>query len=169
MGNKMEETNAVQENTMTETIIGYLVGIPLFDKLHAHELRSIAPYMDLIEIYKDEILFKEGDRGDFVCFVADGTLEVAKQSVTGENVVITELSRGRSIGEMSVIGDFPRSATAKALVQTKLIVLTQKGFELILEKHPRIGIKVIKGISRLLSLSLRDTSGRLADCILPLG
>ena len=104
-----------------------------------------------------------------MCFVADGALEVAKQSITGESVVITELRRGRSIGEMSVIGDFPRSATVKALEEAKLIVLTQRSFELILEEHPRIGIKVLKGISRLLSLSLRDTSGRLADSILPLG
>jgi CRP/FNR family cyclic AMP-dependent transcriptional regulator len=81
--------------------------------------------------------------------------------------VITELSRGRSIGEMSVIGDFLRSATVKAQTETKLIILTQRNFELILEEYPKIGIKILKGISRLLSLSLRDTSGRLADYILP--
>ena len=165
----MEETEVIQENNTEQTIIDFLIGIRLFDKLQAHELGIVARYMNFIEINKGEILFKEGDKGDYVCFVADGTLEVVKQSVTGESVVITELSRGRSIGEMSVIGDFPRSATVKALREAKLIVLTQKAFELILEEHPKIGIKVLKGISRLLSLSLRDTSGRLADYMLPLG
>ena len=165
----MKETEAIQENKTTETIIDFLIDLPLFDKLQAQELKIIARYMNLIEMNKGEILFKEGDKGDYVCFVADGTLEVIKQSVTGESVVITELSRGRSIGEMSVIGDFPRSATVKALGEAKLIVLTQRSFESLLEEHPKIGIKVLKGISRLLSLSLRDTSGRLADHMLPLG
>jgi len=154
---------------MTETIVDFLIGIRLFDKFQADELGIVARYMNFIEINKGEILFKEGDKGDYVCFVADGTLEVVKQAVTGESVVITELSRGRSIGEMSVIGDFPRSATVKALGEAKLIVLTQRSFESLLEEEPKIGIKVLKGISRLLSLSLRDTSGRLADHMLPLG
>jgi len=154
---------------MREGIIDFLTYIRLFDGFNQNELEIITRHMNLIEINKDEILFKEGDRGDYVCFVVDGTLEVIKQSVTGESVVITELSRGRSIGEMSVIGDFHRSATVKACTQAKLVTLTQKDFESILQGYPKLGIKMLKRISRLLSLNLRDTSGRLVDYMLPLG
>ncbi len=165
----MKETEVIQENKMTETIIDFLIDLPLFDKLQAQELKIIARYMNLIEMNKGEILFKEGDKGDYVCFVADGTLEVIKQSVTGERVVITKLSRGRSIGEMSVIDNFPRSATIEALTEAILVILRRKGFESILEEHPKIGIKILKKISRLVSLNLRKTSSRLADYMLPLG
>jgi len=74
----MKETEAIQENKTTETIIDFLIDLPLFDKLQAQELKIIARYMNLIEMNKGEILFKEGDKGDYVCFVADGTLEVIK-------------------------------------------------------------------------------------------
>ena len=153
---------------MRETIIDFLMYIRMFDKFEPNELEIVARYMNYIEINKDEILFREGEKGNYVCFVVDGTLDVVKQSLTGKSVVITELSRGRSIGEMSVIGDFLRSATVKARTEAKLVILTQRNFELTLEEYPKIGIKILKGISRLLSLSLRDTSGRLADYMLPL-
>ena len=72
-----------------------------------------------------------------------------------------------TIGEMSVVDNFPRSATAKARTETSFLTLTQKNFDEILKNHPEIGIKILKGISRLLSLNLRKTSSRLADYLLP--
>ena len=164
----MKETKVIQEGKMRDSIIDLLINIPLFDKLKADELRVIVKWMNLIEINKGEILFKEGDKGNYVCFIIEGTLDVIKESVTGESVAITALSKGRSIGEMSVIDDFPRSATIKARTEGKLVILTRKNFELMLEEYPQIGIKILKSISRLLSLNLRKTSSRLADYMLPI-
>ena len=165
----MKENKTIQESKIKETIIDFLMYIRMFDKFEPNELEIIARYMNFIEINKEEILFREGDKGNYMCFVVDGILEVFKQSLAGESMVITELSKGRSVGEMSVIGDFLRSATVKARTEAKLVIFTQRNFELILEEYPKIGITILKGISRLLSLSLRDTSGRLADYMLPLG
>ena len=120
-----------------------------------------------VKFASNELVFKEGDKGTFVCFVVDGTLNVVKESEIGESVVITALSKGRSIGEMAVIDDFPRSATVKARTNSRLILLTRKGFDLISEEHPKVGIKILKRISRLLSLNLRKTSSRLVDYMLP--
>ena len=163
----MKETKVIQEGAMRDSIVDFLINIPLFDKLKANELKIIVKWMNLIEISEGEILFKEGDKGNYVCFIIDGTLDVIKESVTGETVTITALSKGRSIGEMSAIDDFPRSATIKARTEAKLVILTRKNFELMLEEYPGIGIKILKSISRLLSLNLRKTSSRLADYMLP--
>ena len=165
----MKETKVIQEGAMRDSIIDFLINIPLFDKLKANELKIIVKWMNLIEISEGEILFKEGDKGNYVCFIIDGTLDVIKESVAGETVTITALSKGRSIGEMSVIDNFPRSATIEALTEAILVILRRKGFESILEEHPKIGIKILKKISRLVSLNLRKTSSRLADYMLPLG
>jgi CRP-like cAMP-binding protein len=163
----MEETKCFQKGRMRQDVIDLLVYIPLFDQLEADELEIAEKYMNLIEINKDEVLFKEGEKGNYVCFIVDGTLDVVKQSATGESITITELSRGHSIGEMSVMGDFFRSATVKAQTETKLFILTRENFELIMEHYPKTGIKILRGIARLLSLNLRDTSGRLVDYMLP--
>lgn len=119
--------------------------------------------MELVTFGAEDIIFREGDPGDAVCFIIEGILDVVKGCATGKNVIIAEFSKGRSVGEMSLIDDFPRSATVKARTDGQLVKLTKQGFESILKEHPGTGIKILKGLARLLSLNLRRTSGHLVD------
>ncbi|MBW1899177.1 MAG: cyclic nucleotide-binding domain-containing protein [Deltaproteobacteria bacterium] len=93
------------------TIIDFLINIPLFDGLDSNELSTIAKYMVFFDLSKGELLFAEGDKGDYVCFIVEEQLDVIKKSAAGHDVVIATLSRGRSIGEMSIIDNTPRSAS----------------------------------------------------------
>ena len=161
--------NSEKMQLSTSTIIDLLINIPIFDSLDSEELRIIVKYMNVVEAKKGEFIFQEGDRGDYVCFVADGTLDVIKASETGQKVALSTLNRGRSIGEMSILDNFPRSATVRARTSSILLTLSRDSFETIIDEHPRIGIKIVRGVARLLSLSLRKTSSRLADYMLPLG
>jgi CRP-like cAMP-binding protein len=155
--------------TMTgKAIIDFLLDIPLFDKLDTEELILLSKHMSFVDLEPGEILFREGENGDYVCFVVEGSLDVVKKLENREYITLATLSKGRSIGEMAVIDDFPRSATVRVRTRATLVILTRKGFEIILEQHPGIGVKVLKGVSRLLSQNLRKTSSRLVDYMLPL-
>ncbi len=150
------------------TIADFIMDIPLFNDLDSHELGIVADHMNFFEIAEGEILFKEGDCGDYMCFVIKGGLDVRKESaVPGENVTIATITRKRSIGEMSVIDNTTRSATAIARSKTSLLSLPQKSFNEILDRYPKTGIKILKGIARLMSMNMRKTSSRLADYMLP--
>ena len=114
---------------------------------------------------------------DQACFIQERVWNVGvacrAESVGGielgvDKVVITKLIKGGSIGEMSVIDKNPRSATVKACNNVILVAFTAFGFDMVLEDYPDIGIKILKGIARLLSLNLRKTSSRLADYMLPI-
>lgn len=169
----MSDSQGAGQDKMREVITGFLTHFPFFDRLNNDELVVIAENIELVEMNQGQLLFKEGDRGDTVYFVVEGELEVIKETVSGrevgiDRVVIATLSRGRSIGEMSVIDKTPRSATVKACTEATLISLTLESFEKICEEHPKIGIKILKGISRLLSMNMRKTSSRLADYMLPM-
>ncbi len=98
-------------------------------------------------------------------FVVTGILEIQKKADTGENIILARLTKGSSIGEMALIDKSPRSATVIAKQATTMVTLTDKGFELLAEKYPSLGIKVIQKIARLLSLNMRRTSSKLADLI----
>lgn len=152
----------------SKAIIDLLISIPIFDTLKSDELRLATRYMNLMDVKPQEIIFKEGDQGNYVCFVVDGALEVIKGVDTGHQVAIATLGKNRSIGEMAVIDDFPRSATVRAQKASTLLILTREGFDKILEEHPRTGVKILKGLARLLSQNLRKTSSRLADYMLPI-
>lgn len=164
----MATKQAIKETNLSRAVIDLLINIPIFDTLKSDELKIVSKYMNFMDFEARETVFKEGERGDYVCFITKGALDVLKENDKGKQVMITSLGRGRSIGEMSVIDDFPRSATVKAKTKTTLVILTRKGFEKILSDYPGIGVKILKGIARLLSMNLRKTSSRLADYMLPL-
>ncbi|WP_299983494.1 cyclic nucleotide-binding domain-containing protein [Desulfobacula sp.] len=63
---------------MQRKIIDCLNNIALFDKLKPNELETISKYVYIIKITKGEILFNEEDKGDHVCFIIDGKLDVLK-------------------------------------------------------------------------------------------
>lgn len=165
----MVKTKTLPETNLSKAVVDLLIDIPMFDQIKSDDLKILARHMNFMDFKPRETIFTEGDKGDFVCFVTKGSLDVVKANEKGKDVVIASLGRGRSIGEMAVIDEFPRSATVKAKTQSTLLILTRKGFDDLLDLHPQIGIKLLKGLARLLSMNMRKTSSRLADYMLPLG
>jgi len=163
----MTEKTGKAESRMTSAIVDILINIPMFDALNSAALKIVSKYMNLMDFKRGEAVFNEGDKGNYICFVASGSFNVLKKNDQGKQVTIASLTRGRSMGEMAIIDDYPRSATVKAWANSTLVTLTRDGFDQILDHYPAIGIKLLKEISRLLSMNLRRTSSRLADYLLP--
>jgi CRP-like cAMP-binding protein len=141
----------------------FLINLPIFSSFNVDELSIFAKHMSFIHLQRGEHLFVEGDQGTFMGFVVTGVLEVQKKAETGENIVLARLTKGGSIGEMALIDKSPRSATVIAKQPTTMVTLTDRGFEILAEKYPPLGIKVIQKVARLLSLNMRRTSSKLAD------
>ncbi|HET8729710.1 MAG TPA: cyclic nucleotide-binding domain-containing protein [Moraxellaceae bacterium] len=153
---------------MSERLADHLIQVSIFAGLTPEELYSIEKYMFFSKVEPNDFVFREGEKGDYVCFVAMGTLEVIKFNNNSQPVVINTLTKGGSIGEMALIDKLTRSASVRARTPSSLIVLTRKGFDLILKLHPEIGIKILKGVALLLSTNLRKTSDKLAEFMPPL-
>lgn len=149
-------------------IVTSLADIAIFAGLARDELRYVARHTHVFSLDEGDTIFEEGEAGNCICFVAEGVLDVIKTSQTGVGVVIAALAKGNTIGEMAVIDDFPRSATVKARTRATLIIFTREEFEFILDQNPELGIKLLKGVARSLSVHLRRTSEKLSDLMLPL-
>lgn len=155
---------SVTQNTNSgEDTRNFLLNLPIFNSFDVDELDILTQHMSYIHLQRGEYLFVEGDKGTFMGFVVRGVLEVLKKAETGENMVIARLTKGSSIGEMALIDKSTRSATVVAKQPTTMVTLTEKGFALLTEKSPHLGVKVIQKIARLLSLNMRRTSSKLAD------
>jgi len=154
---------AVCSYTMKETITDLLVKIPMFAGLDPDELEVIKKHIKLFEVKEGAILFQEGDQGDYVCFVVDGRLEITKRTIIGDDFVLNTLAKGQSVGELSIIDRRPRSATVRAKTEATLFTLTRDDFELIMKDYSEVSIKILKGLSLLLSKKLRQTSSRLVS------
>lgn len=162
----MKQTQS--KNVLKEAIIICLSGIPIFADLDATELNTVSEHMHVSRFEAGDLVFSEGDPGDEVCFVVDGTLDVLKLYDGKLEKKIAVKAPGGSIGEMAVIGNFSRTATVKSRTDATLLTLPQRRFDQICEEHPKIGVKILRSLARLLSLHLRDTSQELLELIMPM-
>ncbi|EAU55746.1 cyclic nucleotide-binding protein [Mariprofundus ferrooxydans] len=152
-----------QPESLIDEIIEMTGAIPLFDKFDTIEVGALAAHMRITRLDEQQRLFSEGDNSDYMCFVVSGTLELLKESQNGRMVSVSTLSRGRLVGEMALVENFPRHATVIARTPCTLLKITRESFEHILEKRPGIGIAFLQTLSKSLSQNLRRTCGQLAD------
>jgi len=152
-----------------ERLVDFIINLPLFEFLERDELIDVAARMDFMDLKPGDVLFNEWDRADFVCFVESGELDVTKKTGPNSSDVMATLRRGRSIGEMSIINNFPRSSTVVARSKVRLAVFQRTAFEDILSKEVDLGVNILKGLANLLSINLKKASSRLADNMLPMG
>jgi CRP/FNR family transcriptional regulator, cyclic AMP receptor protein len=130
--------------------------------LDTEEIDKIASFFEIKKYPANTVIFKEGDAGDFIGFVVSGKLEVKKQTeFKGNQIIVALLSKGALVGELSMFDKHSRSATVEAVEDTILVVLTNEAMETLLRQYPAIGIQLLKGFIRILSLRLRKVTERL--------
>lgn len=96
-------------------------------------------------------LFREHEPGDSAFTIEKGTVEIVKS--TGDGVaVLTTIGSGAIIGEMALISDKPRTASARALGTVSVDVISRNEYEKMLAKTDPL----IKGVLRILAESVRD-------------
>lgn len=144
--------------TTENAIETFLDDSPLFADLNDVEKEVVEEHMYEMHLDPEEEIFHESDPGDFVCFVVSGSLQVLKKNEDGKQVELAVLGRGQSIGEMGMIDNTTRFATVKALDDVVLMVLTRKGFDLLLAQYPNIGIVILRTLARLMSEKIRELS-----------
>jgi CRP-like cAMP-binding protein len=153
----------MNDSTLKDLIFEMKEKLLLFHFLTNEEVELIVPYLDLVAFPKGARIFKEGEKGDFVGFISQGRLEVKKSTeFEGKQVIIATLGRGSLVGELAFVDiDEPRTATVVALENSEIVVLKRKDLEALTEKWPHIGIKILKGIIRILAVRLRKSVERL--------
>lgn len=157
------------ESPRPKSLFDFIRNIPLFDSLSRKEIEIVETYVSRRQLKSGEILFNQWEKADYVCFIEKGALDVLKKTGPNQYDAIATLRRGRSIGEMSIIDNFPRAATIQAHTQARVVLLARADFERLMVEHHQIGIEILKGLARLMAQNLRKTSSRLADHMLPLG
>jgi YihY family inner membrane protein len=102
-----------------------------------------------------EVLFHEGDFGDEMYYVLSGAISLSRKG----NPLI-DLKEGGYFGEMSMLLKAPRTATAIAVTDTtKLVVISQDNFELILRENPGIVQRILKEMA----MRLKATNERIGS------
>ncbi|MCB2181735.1 MAG: cyclic nucleotide-binding domain-containing protein [Desulfobulbaceae bacterium] len=137
--------------------------LPFFEDFSSKELGFFSKNLSLRSVSADSLLFKEGDVGDYLFFVVNGFVEVKIESQHSSQLVLAKFGPGSSIGEMSLIDDYPRSASIRVSEPSELLLLSRKRLDRICNEDPVVGMKFLKSLARTLSYRLRRANGRFAD------
>ena len=162
----MSEPNGKIDTDNIQEMLEFILNVPLFENLSREALRIVAGHMRFVELACGETLFNEWERADFMCFIERGALDVMQKTGPNSYSVIRRLKRGRSLGEMSIIDNYPHKSTVLAGEDTRIAIFTQEHFEMILRQYPAIGIDILKSLSRFLSVQFKKVASRLFDYML---
>ena len=99
-------------------------------------LRGLAGRSFRRRLREGQILFTEGEPSDHLFVVRAGRIRVLARSPQGAELVLSVLGPGEVIGELSVIDQGPRSATAEALDDVELLAVPAPDVRAVLEQHP---------------------------------
>lgn len=80
------------------------------------------------EFQAGETIFREGEAGYIAYFIEEGSVEILKKGADGEDRQLAVVTRGEIIGEMALIDNVPRSASARAVDPVTCIVISAKTF-----------------------------------------
>lgn len=122
-----------------------------------------------------ELLFREGDTGKEMFVIQAGKVRLSR-IIRGQEKVIAELGAGEFFGEMSIINDKPRNATAVVTEDAQLLALDPKTFEAMIKANTEIAVRMIKKLAKRLddanaqieNLSLGDANSRVVHALLQL-
>jgi CRP-like cAMP-binding protein len=142
---------------------------PLFATLPEEDLLLLSSLAAPRRFGKRETVFREGERGDGFFVVASGKVKVFKLSEEGKEQVLHVLEPGQTFAEAVIFEGGAYPAHAEALSDAELLFLPKRPFLELLEKHPKVAIRMLASLSRWLkrmtdlveSLSLRDVEARL--------
>jgi CRP/FNR family cyclic AMP-dependent transcriptional regulator len=151
--------------------------VPLFSDLSEAELARFAEVTREREYPRNSVILFEDDPGDALYIVSSGQVKVVLIGEDGREVILSVLGDGDFFGEMSLIDDEPRSAHVIAMKDSHLLVLRRDDFQLQLQQHPSVALKLLRVLVQRLrradekigSLVLLDVNGRVAQLLLDLG
>ena len=130
-----------------ELLADTLKKIPLFEGLSDEIISELSEKLEKHELQKNDILFHKGDPGDALYIVEQGRLKVIAKNIHGEEVVLNQFGAGESFGEMSLVDEQPRSATAVALTPIKLLRLNRDDFLAVMAQDSSFALDIIRDLS----------------------
>src|SRR6266498_3509399 len=137
--------------------IQFLKTVPFFDQLSNRQLKRVSDIM-FERIYEtDELIFEEGQPGAALFLILDGkiAIEICRETSTTHLAV---LQRGAFFGEMALLDETPRSATARALERTRTLALYRNDLNGLVYRHPRTACRIYRSLAGMIGDRLRLTN-----------
>lgn len=133
-----------------ENLLELLTLLPAFEGLSQNELKIIERMLHQRQYKKGETVFNEGEPGAGMYIVKSGEVAITRKMDNGAELALALVKERGFFGELALLDEIPRSASAKATADTVLFAFSKPSLESLCRRNPRLGIKILSNLSRLI-------------------
>ena len=152
-----------------------MAGVDIFQGLKKTEVARITDSGMIRTVDSGKVLFRKGDVGHEMFIVLKGKVNIIDE-LDDKKKILAELGAGEIFGEMAILEEAPRSATAITVEAVKCLEFNRANFEILMRGNPAIALKLLKLFTkriydqrrRFMVLTLDDVQARVADVFLML-
>jgi CRP/FNR family transcriptional regulator, cyclic AMP receptor protein len=147
------------------SVVTVLQQADIFDELTTTQLELIGSICTERRYQANDLIFEENTSGDEMYIIANGEVQIqvdpallgGSDGASGSHTIAT-LRRGQSFGEVSLVDEGLRSASARCSHQdTHLIVIPRNKLMLLCDTYPQLGYKLMRNLAADLAMKIRHT------------
>jgi CRP-like cAMP-binding protein len=146
------------------SVVQILSQADIFDEMSNTQLELIGSITDERHYQAGDVIFEENTTGDEMYIIATGEVEIlidpamiGDESDKGAHTIAT-MRRGQSFGEVSLVDEGLRSASARCSHQdTHLVVIPREKLMLLCDMYPQLGYKLMRNLAADLAMKIRHT------------
>jgi CRP/FNR family transcriptional regulator, cyclic AMP receptor protein len=144
------------------TTMDVLLRCRLFRKLSRRELKKVAHIIYDRMYTAGEYLFEKDQPGAAMFIIKRGLIRIVVPTQSGKEVELATLDQDDFVGELALLDDAPRSASAKAVEPTEAIAFYREDLNNLLETNPETASKIFKELAIIIGQRLKSTNAQLS-------
>jgi CRP-like cAMP-binding protein len=127
------------------------------------EIEKLAEYLQSRSVRRGMVVFREGDKDATLLVIAEGKVGLFKAGAKKQDLPIATVGVGHTLGETALVDGQARSAGAVAVDDLVLLAITRPDLDRLTAEHPRLAVKLVMKVARLLSQQLRQATSALPE------
>lgn len=137
-----------------------LPAIGMLQSLNEDDRRSLAASGAFQNLSEGMFMLRQGDEQDHLFVLVQGKLSASCRSHAGD-VELGMIMPGETIGEMNVLDPKKASADVRAVVNSRVWLISRAALDTYIEQHPLAGVQILRAIARDLCRRIRKTSDKI--------
>ena len=157
------------------TIVNYLKQSDIFYQFTPTQLEMVANLCQEIAFQAGEVIFKENSNSQELYIITQGEVEILiNPALVGTpdkskqaGAPIATMRRGQSFGEIALVDEGLRSASARAAQkETRLLVISRDKLIMLCETYPQLGYRLMYNLAADIAMKIRNTDLRVREQLL---
>ena len=151
---------------VTEKMIAtFLSNTEFFASFSLDEIMEFMPNIDLVKAEDESILFEENDPGDAWYLLLHGTVGIVRNMPNGPPHQLALLETGECFGEMALIDDAPRMASAVCHEDSVLASISKDCFDRLLAENNPLATRLLRSMAGVICRRKRELTTILQDIV----